>query len=341
MKKHILRTTMFVLLSSTALFAGADAGIEQEVKSSDRVQLSAGESTLERDGKFVRFNWKQTSGRSVRLSNKRSVEPSFIAPDVDEATVLKFRLTTKEKFKNRKGKTRKFKSRDYVEVIVFPEEELPTPTEPTEENPSLIIHKGITYASLSSPITGRIWLDRNLGARKVCSDVNNVSCFGDLYQWGREADGHEKRTSLVRQIGAININSISAEFVTSTEDGSYFYVGDWAFGDSNGSLRSQNWSKIDGSSVCPIDYRVPTGDELFTELRDENDKDFFKLANAGFRDDIFGRLISGKAHLWSSDASGSVDAAFSFYISRSKYFASAIHKNEPRTSGHSIRCIKD
>ena len=103
----------------------------------------------------------------------------------------------------------------------------------------------------------------------------------------------------------------------------------------------RHYSKTDGSSVCPIDYRVPTADELLRKLRDENDKYFFKLGIAGFREQILGRLISGQAYLWSSETRGGVDSALAFYISTEKYFASKIFDNEGRSAGHSIRCIKD
>jgi hypothetical protein len=43
--------------------------------------------------------------------------------------------------------------------------------------------------------TGKVWLDRNLGARQVCTSSTDAACFGDLYQWGRAKDGHESRTS--------------------------------------------------------------------------------------------------------------------------------------------------
>jgi hypothetical protein len=47
----------------------------------------------------------------------------------------------------------------------------------------------------TSPDTGKVWLDRNLGARQVCTSSTDAACYGDLYQWGRAKDGHESRTS--------------------------------------------------------------------------------------------------------------------------------------------------
>jgi hypothetical protein len=43
--------------------------------------------------------------------------------------------------------------------------------------------------------TGRIWLDRNLGATRVAKSSADASAFGYLYQWGRLSDGHQKPSS--------------------------------------------------------------------------------------------------------------------------------------------------
>ncbi|MDZ7738239.1 MAG: hypothetical protein U5K32_04030 [Bacteroidales bacterium] len=38
-------------------------------------------------------------------------------------------------------------------------------------------------------------MDRNLGASQVATASDDENGYGDLYQWGRSADGHESRTS--------------------------------------------------------------------------------------------------------------------------------------------------
>jgi hypothetical protein len=58
---------------------------------------------------------------------------------------------------------------------------------------------GLTYGLVLSPDTGRVWLDRNLGASQVCTSVTDTACYGDLYQWGRAKDGHESRDSGMRE----------------------------------------------------------------------------------------------------------------------------------------------
>ena len=51
-----------------------------------------------------------------------------------------------------------------------------------------------TYREVES-LTGRIWMDRNLGASQVASALDDALAFGDLFQWGRNIDGHQVRTS--------------------------------------------------------------------------------------------------------------------------------------------------
>ena len=41
--------------------------------------------------------------------------------------------------------------------------------------------------------TGKIWMDRNLGATQAATSSTDAASYGDLYQWGRAADGHEKK----------------------------------------------------------------------------------------------------------------------------------------------------
>jgi hypothetical protein len=49
--------------------------------------------------------------------------------------------------------------------------------------------------SVTNVATGRIWMDRNLGAMQVATSSTDADSYGDLYQWGRGADGHQIRTS--------------------------------------------------------------------------------------------------------------------------------------------------
>jgi hypothetical protein len=53
-----------------------------------------------------------------------------------------------------------------------------------------ISFNGLTYKMITSSKTGRVWLDRNLGATQVATSFDDSAAYGDLYQWGRAKDGH-------------------------------------------------------------------------------------------------------------------------------------------------------
>jgi hypothetical protein len=178
-----------------------------------------------------------------------------------------------------------------------------------------ITHNGITYGTVTSPYTGRIWLDRNLGASEICTksrrsfstngnyNISQQSCYGDYYQWGREDDGHQESNSTITTNLATTITSVGNSFIKN-----FSSPYDWLdvnnnTVDDNGSLRSAKWSKTDGTSICPVGFRVPTEAELTAETTGLNGADdvtnrdgafnnFLKLPSAGIR-----RRITGCGHL--------------------------------------------
>ena len=46
--------------------------------------------------------------------------------------------------------------------------------------------------NVTNPTTGRVWMDRNLGATQVATSSTDEAGYGDLYQWGRRKDGHQR-----------------------------------------------------------------------------------------------------------------------------------------------------
>jgi uncharacterized protein (TIGR02145 family) len=51
--------------------------------------------------------------------------------------------------------------------------------------------QSVTYGIITSPASGKKWLDRNLGAKQVATSSTDYLAYGDLFQWGRPADGHQ------------------------------------------------------------------------------------------------------------------------------------------------------
>jgi len=53
------------------------------------------------------------------------------------------------------------------------------------------------HAVVVSPVTGKKWMAVNLGANNYPANIDDQTGAGDLYQWGRASDGHEKARPLV------------------------------------------------------------------------------------------------------------------------------------------------
>lgn len=128
MKKIILGAGFAALFSPLMLFSGAVAFGPTEVNSGDQVILNGSESFTEKGGRKLRYIWKQVNVTEetpiVTLANRKTATTSFIAPEVDEAIKLKFRLTTVEPYLNDAGERSKFKTRDFVDMTVFPKDTL-------------------------------------------------------------------------------------------------------------------------------------------------------------------------------------------------------------------------
>lgn len=126
-----------------------------------------------------------------------------------------------------------------------------------------ITHNGTTYSCVTNDTTNEVWLDRNLGAAQICESPTDTSCYGDYYQWGRNFDGHQDSTAGTTTTLAADVTTVGHANFILTNASPY----DWSAPgvDDDGAIRTANWSKIDGSSVCPVGYRLPTEPELKAE----------------------------------------------------------------------------
>jgi len=212
-----------------------------------------------------------------------------------------------------------------------------------------ISHNGTTYDTVTSPLTGKIWLDRNLGAARVCQSINDTACYGDYYQWGRNFDGHQDSKSSTTRSLSERMNNVGSSFILASNSENKY---DWVHTvDSDGSQRSANWSKKDGTSVCPLGFRVPTLVELKAELIDmasDNKQaksaaynSFLKVPFSGLHAYVSGQIgREGRySYLWTS----SVENKRSFGIQIFNDGESQFGYEYPtfRAEGFSVRCIKD
>ena len=189
------------------------------------------------------------------------------------------------------------------------------------------------YNIVTSPKTGRIWLDRNLGASRVCKSGTDLGCFGDLYQFGRAADGHQRRSHS-------NFKTTQTNTITPNVE-TFFITGkDWTSADSSGSLRNAAWSNGGKNSICPAGFSVPTMQELLDEKIDFHSsvsKNFLKLPIAGRRVQDDGTLIkiNVAGYYWSKTVSNDFQAQ-GLRLLNSGVSSSGFYRNQ----GLSVRCIQ-
>lgn len=212
---------------------------------------------------------------------------------------------------------------------------------PTDGYPAGTIHCGGTPTAIvevTNPTTGRIWMDRNLGATRAATSSTDAQAYGDLYQWGRRADGHQCRNSVNSSLLNTTDQPYNGNFVIRSEA-----PFDWRI-TNNDNL----WQGINGvNNPCPSGFRIPTEVELNLERLSWNsrsDQGAFLSSNKftlpGFRDNS-GQIVntSGQTgYYWSSSTNG-MNAKFLDIHSIGGRHAYINFSN--RAIGLSVRCIKD
>jgi uncharacterized protein (TIGR02145 family) len=195
---------------------------------------------------------------------------------------------------------------------------------------------GSNYGTVVNPTTGKIWLDRNLGASQVATSSADPASYGDLYQWGRGADGHEKRDSPTTSTQASNWLS-----------GSGSWDGDFIISHSNwlNSDVTDLWSGTAAeNNPCPSGFRVPTNAEWNQERltwSSNNTAGAFasplKLPVAGFRGNSSGSLsnVGSSGYYWSSTVNGINSRILRINSSNANM------NTYVRAFGLSVRCLKD
>ena len=187
------------------------------------------------------------------------------------------------------------------------------------------------------------FLDRNLGA--TTTNLETSDCWGDLYQWGRNTDGHEKRysdtTITLSNIAEVHNNKFIVDEKKSN---------DWLI-----NSEEDLWQGEKGvNNPCPCGYRLPTEKEwravlnLGYEVR-ANPSGYYYLsvANgqlilpcAGLRSAYTGNFqhIGTRGYYWASDSkrnetSGCIDFNKEELTTNISIFGF-------RGFGRSVRCVR-
>jgi hypothetical protein len=185
-------------------------------------------------------------------------------------------------------------------------------------------------------------MDRNLGASQVATSSTDALAYGDLYQWGRRADGHQCRNSTTTSILSSSNQPSHGNFILAPTQPL-----NW--------LSTQNdnlWQGVSGiNNPCPSGYRLPTVSELMDErnswgLSNYNPTGAFssplKLVLAGYRN--YNGILSnegGMVQYSSSDISTTSTGGIRSLQIESGVGTAGIMNNTPRAQGSSVRCIKN
>jgi|GEM_PF-1312303 len=198
---------------------------------------------------------------------------------------------------------------------------------------------GLTYGTIATA-DGKCWFDRNLGATRVATAINDSFAYGWYFQWGRFTDGHQINNSSVTAILSSSNTPGHSSFITNTVS-NY----DWR-NPKNDSL----WQGVNGiNNPCPSGFRLPTRAEWVTIVStlgitniNTSYSSVLKLPAVGNRSKLDGTMqYQGTlSYYWSSDISNSYDNwnASNVYIYAGGCSPSSTNS---RAFGFPVRCIKN
>jgi uncharacterized protein (TIGR02145 family) len=180
-------------------------------------------------------------------------------------------------------------------------------------------------------------MDRNLGASQVATSSTDAAAYGDLYQWGRAADGHQCR------------NSATTTTLSSTDQpghGSFILAPNSPW-DWRSPQNTNLWQGVNGiNNPCPSGYRLPTNIELDNERLSWSSNNSFGAFSSPLKlNAVGGRGLSdgvtydlnSMGFYWSSTIQLNNTHSLLLNFSNSNAFIAV----NGRAAGYSVRCIKN
>ncbi len=225
-----------------------------------------------------------------------------------------------------------------------------------KDAPNIITHHGFSYKTVTTK-TGRVWLDRNLGANAVATAPDDSQAYGDYYQWGRAPDGHQMYDSPITTVKSSNTTPKHGKFIRQYQNWHSTTIVDGLWSGSGGHTPNGG-----ANNPCPKDFRVPTMDEWEQEITTWSGvvpkggrlgdnwlstgsgkmlafNSVLKLTFPGYRQGSLARIFTKNhtGHYYSSTPHSSmINNSYGFYFDDTDIRDTSIY----RVHGGSVRCIR-
>lgn len=213
----------------------------------------------------------------------------------------------------------------------------------------------VTYTTVRAK-DGNVWLQQNLGSSNVATTRTDATAWGDLFQWGRWDDGHQRRVGATTSAVSPAPNNPSGLNKTGTNP---FYYNTtaanrwWSAGTATDKAEAEIPGDILAANGCDpckkllgLQWRLPTIAEWEAVRIAEGITEYttaftsnLKIPSITFRDGTTGNLNTNTntTRLWSSTA-GSSGGAYVFHLVSN---AASTTNNISRANGYPIRCIRE
>ncbi len=210
----------------------------------------------------------------------------------------------------------------------------------------------VTYGIIVSSVTSRKWLDRNLGAPSTPSSYSDYANYGDLFQWGRGADGHQL---IIRTPGSpygtsAGVNGVTNGPISSSNPGSNLFLKTvWPLADWISPSNNNLWQSPDQvNNPCPTGWHVPTKTEWENENLTLNDLTLLynglKLTLSGYRAFDGGDVSqsNGSGCYWTSTVNMDVPDQYKYMFSYALYIGpGGYFTDDCKSQGLAVKCIKN
>ena len=202
--------------------------------------------------------------------------------------------------------------------------------------------------------TGKIWMDRNLGASRAATSAKDYEAYGCLYQWGRGNDGHASITWTLGEEGpfgeipGVAVNGTTAILSTSDTPGDALFITDEVSipYDWRSPKNNNLWQGVSGiNNPCPTGFRVPTKAEFQAEITAYSItgptgafNSIHKFPLAGSRAFDSGMIRAQGEEIWFWTSTTDNNDSYNVLIQVGGVYTNV---SNGRAGGYSVRCIKN